>query len=138
LAEDVLLVGAGSASPIIAWTVRLYMKSLKLIFWAGASRMQGLESDGEIAEVRIHAPQLVQSHPHFGHSHSAHFEPGPLMPCIGSQDWDIRLEYELPKLPGRGQSLSTPRTPMSTSLGSQKMKFVIVSSVSHGILGDGR
>ena len=77
--EDVLLVGANSAAPIIAWTDKA-LKTLRVNIIGKSGDLQSLplkEADGEIVKVALHAPHLVQSQPHFlVHSQSRCFQSG--------------------------------------------------------------
>ena len=135
--EDVLLVGANSATPIVAWTDKA-MKNLKVNVLGKPGDIQSLslkESDGELVKVTLHAPHLVQSRPHFlVHSQSAVSNRADVY-HIDLTSGNIKKEYELPKLPGPG----------AISTGSQEAnvyftrltedEVIVVSSVSHGILG---
>ncbi|KAJ5034959.1 uncharacterized protein L3040_008226 [Drepanopeziza brunnea f. sp. 'multigermtubi'] len=136
-AEDVLIVGANSALPIIAWTDKAF-KNLKVNVLGKASSLQSLplkESDGEIIKVSIHAPNLVQSLPHFlVHSHSATSNRADVY-HIDLKTWAIKKEYELPKLRGKGAiSVSSQEGNVYFTRVTED-EVIIVSSVSHGILG---
>jgi hypothetical protein len=134
---DVLLVGANSASPIVAWTDKA-MKNLKVNLLGKASDLHTLplkESDGEIVKVTLHAPHLVQSLPHFlVHSQSALSNRADVY-HIDLVRGTIKKAYELPKLSGPG----------AISLGSKEANIfftrltedevILLSSASHGILG---
>jgi hypothetical protein len=136
-AEDVLLVGANSAAPIIAWTDKA-LKNLKVNILGKSGSLQSLplkESDGEIVKVSINAPELVQSLPHFlVHSHSAvsnradvyHIE-------LGSGN--IKEAYELPKLPGKGAISTSSQDANVYFTRHTDDEVLIFSSASHGILG---
>ena len=135
--EDVLLVGANSASPIVAWTDKA-MKNLKVNLLGKSGDMQSLplkESDGEIVKVTLHAPHLVQSLPHFlVHSQSAVSNRADVY-HINLASGKIEKEYELPKLPGPG-AISTGNSDANiyfTRLTEDEV--ILFSSVSHGILG---
>ena len=134
--EDVLLVGANSAAPIVTWTDK-DMKNLKVNI-LGNRDTQSLplqESDGEIVKVTLHAPHLVQSLPHFMvHSQSAVSNRADVY-HISLASGRIEKEYELPKRPGPG-AISVGCSDANvyfTRLTEDEV--ILVSSVSHGILG---
>jgi hypothetical protein len=135
--EDVLLVGANSASPIVAWTDKS-MKNLKVNLLGKSGDIQSLplkESDGDIVKVTLHAPHLVHSLPHFlVHSQSAVSNRADVY-HINLATGKIDKEYELPKLPGPGAiSLGTQEANVYFTRLTED-EVILVSSVSHGILG---
>ncbi len=135
--EDVLIVGANSAAPIIAWTDK-GIKNLKVNILGKAGSVQTLplkEADGELVKVSIHAPQLVQSLPHFlVHSHSAVSNRADVY-HIDLKTGNIVKEYELPKLAGKGAVSVSSQDANVYFTRITEDEVVIVSSVSHGILG---
>jgi hypothetical protein len=135
--EDVLLVGANSAAPIIAWTDKT-MKNLKVNILGKSGSLQTLplkESDGEIVKVTIHAPELVQSMPHFlVHSQSAVSNRADVY-HIDFATGNINKEYELPKLPGKGAVSTSSQDANVYFTRTTQDEVIIVSSASHGILG---
>ena len=135
--EDVLLVGANSASPIVAWTDRT-MKNLKVNLLGKSGDIQSLplkESDGEITKVTLHAPQLVQSLPHFlVHSQSAVSNRADVY-HINLANGKIEKEYELPKLPGPGAISTGSQDANVYFTRLTEDEVILLSSASHGILG---
>ncbi|KAL5325101.1 hypothetical protein ACEPPN_006223 [Leptodophora sp. 'Broadleaf-Isolate-01'] len=136
-AEDVLLVGANSASPIIAWTDKS-VNNLKVNILGKSSSLQTLplkEADGEIEKVSIHAPELVQSFPHFlVHIHSAVANRADVY-HIDLKTGGINKAYSLPKLPGNGAVSVSSQDANVFFTRITENEAVVVSSVSHGILG---
>ncbi|TGO46960.1 hypothetical protein BOTNAR_0554g00070 [Botryotinia narcissicola] len=135
--EDVLLVGANSAAPIIAWTDRS-LKSLKVNILGKPSDLQTLplkESDGELTKVSIHAPNLAQSLPHFlVHSHSATSNRADVY-HIDMKIGSISKAYEIPKLAGSGAfSTSSQGANVYFTRFTEEETFIF-SSMSHGVLG---
>lgn len=135
--EDILLVGANSAAPIIAWTDRS-LKNLKVNILGKPNDLQTLplkSSDGELTNVAIHAPNSAQSLPHFlVHSHSATSNRADVY-HIDITSGSISKAYELPKLAGRGVfTISTQDANVYFTRFTED-ETVIFSSVSHGILG---
>ncbi|KAE9365198.1 DUF1620-domain-containing protein [Stipitochalara longipes BDJ] len=135
--EDVLLVGANSAAPIIAWADKT-MKNLKVNLLGKSGSLQTLplkDSDGEIVKVTIHAPELVQSLSHFlVHSHSAVSNRADVY-HIDIASGNINKEYELPKLPGKGAISTSSQDANVYFTRTTQDEVLIVSSASHGILG---
>ena len=136
-AEDVLLVGANSAAPIVAWADKA-LKNLHVNILGKAGHLQTLPlkgSDGELVDVTLHTPQLVQSHPHFlVHSESKVSNRADVY-HIDLASGTISKAYELPKVAGKGAfSVSSQDANVYfTRLTGEEV--VIVSSESHGILG---
>ena len=136
--EDVLLVGANSAAPIIAWTDKT-VKNLKVNILGKSGSLQSLplkESDGEIARVALHAPHLIQSLPHFlVHSFSATSNRADVY-HIDLTSGGISKAYELPTLPGSG-TVSTSSLEANVYFTRVTEKDVsIVSSAADKVLGN--
>lgn len=135
--EDVLLVGANSAAPIIAWTDKT-MGNLKVNILGKAGNLQSLplkEADGEIVSVTLHAPHLIQSLPHFLlHSFSAKSNRADVY-HIDLATGIISKGYELPTLPGSGTISTSSQEANVYFTRVTKTEVIIVSSASHAILG---
>ncbi len=134
--EDVLFVGANMAAPIIAWADKS-LKALNVnILGSKQIRSLNLASVSEdINKVVIHAPHLVQSQSHFlvhSQSSTSHWAD---VYHIDIAAGTITEAYHLPKLPGKGA--------FSTSSSDDNVYFtrhtqdevIVVSSISHGVLG---
>ncbi|TVY89072.1 ER membrane protein complex subunit [Lachnellula willkommii] len=136
-AEDVLLVGANSAAPIVAWTDKT-LKNLKVNLLGKAGDLQSLplkESDGPIINVALHAPNLVQSQPHFlVHTHSSVSNRADVY-HIDLASGSIKKAYELPKLPGQGAVSTSSQEANVYFTRHTADEVIIVSSASHAILG---
>ncbi|EPE35026.1 Quinoprotein alcohol dehydrogenase-like protein [Glarea lozoyensis ATCC 20868] len=135
--EDVLLVGANSAAPIVAWADKA-MKTLKVNLLGKPGDIQSLplkDSDGAIKKVELHAPHLVQSLPHFlVHSHTETSNRADVY-HIDLASGNIKKAYDLPKLPGQGAiSVSSQEANVYFTRLTQD-EVIVVSSASHGILG---
>ncbi|CZR63742.1 uncharacterized protein PAC_13639 [Phialocephala subalpina] len=135
--EDVLLVGANSASPIIAWTDKDF-KNLKINVLGRSAAIVTLplkEADGPITEVEIHAPHLIQSLPHFlVHSYSATANRADVY-HVNLASGSVEKEYELPKLPGKGAVSVSSQDANVYFTRLTEDECIVVSSASHGILG---
>lgn len=131
--EDVILVGANSAAPIVAWT-----DDARKTLWVnvlGTKTRQEFPLPEDTAAVEIHAPHLVQSQPHFlVHSKTATGHRGEVF-HVDLKTNTISKAYSLPLLPGPGS--------FSTSSDGANVYFtritedevILVSSHSHGVLG---
>ncbi|KAB8295863.1 hypothetical protein EYC80_008684 [Monilinia laxa] len=135
--EDVLLVGANSAAPIIAWTDKS-LKNLKVNILGKPSNLQSLplkSSDGELTEVSVHAPTLAQSLPHFlVHSHSATSNRADVY-HIDLESGSISKAYEIPKLVGKGVFSTSSQDVNVYFTRFTEDETVVFSSMSHGMLG---
>ncbi|RFU32415.1 hypothetical protein B7463_g3947, partial [Scytalidium lignicola] len=134
--QDVLLVGANSAVPIIAWADKA-KKNLNVNI-LGKSNIQSLplkELDGEILEVTLHAPHLIQSQPHFlVHSQSAASTRADVY-HIDLTTGAIKKAYELPQLKGKGTVATNSQDANVYFIRFTEFEAILVSSASHGILG---
>jgi outer membrane protein assembly factor BamB len=134
--EDVLFVGANMAAPIIAWADKS-LKGLNVnILGTKQVRSLNLAAGGEdINKVVIHAPHLVQSQPHFlvhSQSSASHWAE---VYHIDIAAGTIAEAYHLPKLPGKG-AFSTSSSDANVYFTRHTQdEVIIVSSISHGVLG---
>lgn len=131
--EDVVLVGANSASPIVAWTDDA-RKTLSVNVLGTKTKQEFALPEGTV-DVEIHAPHLVQSQPHFlVHSKTAAGHRGEVF-HIDLKTNTISKAYSLPDAAGPGS--------FSTSSNGANVYFTritedevsLVSSQSHGVLG---
>ncbi|TWU71879.1 hypothetical protein ED733_000521 [Metarhizium rileyi] len=130
--EDVMFVGANSAAPIAAWTSRGLSKlSINVL---GTKTKQEFTLPDGTQSLRVHAPHLAQSQPHFlvhigtksGHKAEVYH--------TDLKSGQISKAYVLPHLSGPGA--------FSTSSDAANVYFTritadeisIVSSESHGVL----
>lgn len=131
-AEDVMFVGANSAAPIAAWASRGLSKlSVNVL---GTKSKQDFTLPDGTDSIRIHAPHLIQSQPHFlvhigtkaGHKAEVYH--------TDLKSGHVSKAYDLPQLSGPGA--------FSTSSDAANVYFtritddeiIIVSSESHGVL----
>jgi hypothetical protein len=135
--EDVLLVGANSAAPIVAWTDKT-LKNLRVNILGKSGDLHSLplkDSDGDLVRVTLHAPHLVHSQPHFlVHSQSAVSNRADVY-HIDLASGSIKKEYELPKLPGSGAISTSSQEANVYFTRLTEDEVIVVASVSHGILG---
>ncbi|TRX90004.1 hypothetical protein FHL15_009105 [Xylaria flabelliformis] len=131
--EDVMFVGANSASPIVAWTntgnTKLNVNVL------GLKTKQEFPLAADTVEVEIHAPHTIQSSPHFlVHSRTKSGNRADVF-HIDLKSNAITKAYELPLLEG-GSAFSTSSSGSNVYFTRVTDEEVIVtSSTSHGILG---
>lgn len=135
--DDILFVGANTASPLLAWTDKAF-KTLKvnIIGTKGVSTFNIENSSGEeIQKVVLHAPHNINSLPHFlvhyqtAGSHWAEVYHADLKAS------SISKAYDLPKLAGKGAfaTSTTDANVYFTRITAEEV--IVVSSASHGVLG---
>ncbi|KAL2117835.1 hypothetical protein VTJ04DRAFT_7495 [Mycothermus thermophilus] len=130
--EDVVLVGANSAAPVVVWT-----NAARETLWVNVlgtnTRHEFALPDGTVS-VEVHAPHLVQSQPHFlVHSRTATGHRGDVF-HVDLKTNAVSKAYSLPHLAGPGA--------FSTSSDGASVYFtriteeeaILVSSQSHGVL----
>ncbi|RDW62164.1 DUF1605-containing protein [Coleophoma cylindrospora] len=134
--EDILLVGASSAAPILAWTDQAKQEVKVNIL--GKKAVQNLalkEADGKLTKVTLHAPHLSQSQPHFlVFSQSASANRADVY-HIDLKSNAITKAYELPKLEGTGTISTSSQDGNVFFTRMAQGEAILVSSASHGILG---
>ncbi|KAL2269075.1 hypothetical protein VTJ83DRAFT_3921 [Remersonia thermophila] len=130
--EDVVLVGANSAAPIVGWT-----DAAKKTLWVnvlGSKTRHPFPLADDTVSVEIHAPHLVQSRPHFlVHTRTATGHRGQVF-HIDLKTHTVTQAYGLPHLAGPGA--------FSTSSDGANVYFtritedevILLSSQSHGVL----
>ena len=135
-ADDIVFVGANSASPLIAWTDKA-RKILKINV-IGSKHVSSLNipnDTGEFIEtVVLHAPHTVRSVPHFlVHYQTANAHWAEVYHVdIGASS--VSPSHSLPKLRGQGCfSLSTEDANVFF-LRTSDMENTLTSSASHGLL----
>lgn len=131
-AEDVMFVGANSAAPIAAWASRGLSKlSVNVL---GTKTKQEFTLPDGTETLRIHAPHLAQSQPHFLLHIGSKTGHKAIVYHTDLKSGQVSKAYELPHLSGPGA--------FSTSSDAANVYFTritandisIVSSESHGIL----
>ncbi|KAH7634381.1 hypothetical protein B0T09DRAFT_378274 [Sordaria sp. MPI-SDFR-AT-0083] len=131
--DDVILVGANSAAPIIAWTDDVRGKLRVSVL--GQKTRQEFPLPADTVSVEIHAPHLVQSLPHFlVHSktptgHTAEVYHVDLRTSV------ITKAYQLPFTPGPGafSTSSNGANVYFTRITDEEL--IIFSSASDTVLG---
>ncbi|KAK7536911.1 uncharacterized protein J3D65DRAFT_623766 [Phyllosticta citribraziliensis] len=135
--ENILFVGANTASPLLAWTDKAF-KTLKVnVIGSKSTASFAIENPTaeEIEQVVLHAPHRINSFPHFlvhyqtAQSHWAEVYHADV------KTGAITKAYSLPKLGGSG-AFSTSTVDANvyfTRITSDQV--IVVASTSHGILG---
>jgi len=135
-AEDVLLVGANSASPIVAFADKA--KKRVMINILGDKNM--LEpfpldhNEGEVVRVALHAPYLIQSQPHFLVQSFSEKANSAVVYHIDQKKGQIRRAYDLPHLPGSGVISTSSQDANVYFTRVTEDEVITVSSDSHAIL----
>ncbi|KAK2768042.1 DUF1620 domain containing protein [Colletotrichum kahawae] len=131
--EDLLLVGANSASPIIAWTDAAHSKLKVNVL--GTKTKQEFPLPADTLEVAIHAPHHLQSEPHFlVHSRTKTGNKGEVY-HVNIKNNAIARDHELPLLPGLGAFSTSSEGANVWFTRITEEEVILTSSSSHAILG---
>ncbi|KAF5490074.1 ER membrane protein complex subunit 1 [Colletotrichum siamense] len=131
--EDLLLVGANSASPIIAWTDAAHSKLKVNVL--GTKTKQEFTLPADTLEVAIHAPHHLQSEPHFlVHSRTKAGNKGEVY-HVNIKNNAITRDHELPLLPGLGAFSTSSEGANVWFTRITEEEVILTSSSSHAILG---
>ncbi|KAF3807310.1 ER membrane protein complex subunit 1 [Colletotrichum gloeosporioides] len=131
--EDLLLVGANSASPIIAWTDAAHSKLKVNVL--GTKTKQEFPLPADTLEVAIHAPHHLQAEPHFlVHSRTKAGNKGEVY-HINIKNNAIARDHELPLLPGLGAFSTSSEGANVWFTRITEEEVILTSSSSHAILG---
>ncbi|KAK0730012.1 hypothetical protein B0H67DRAFT_560492 [Lasiosphaeris hirsuta] len=131
-ADDVMFVGANSASPIVAWTDDTRQK-LRVNVLGTKSRQEFSLPTGTVS-VEIHAPHLVQSDPHFlVHSRTATGNRADVY-HVDPKTNTITKAYDLPLLSGPGAFSTTSNGANVYFTRITDDEIILLSSESHGVL----
>ncbi|KAG6003152.1 hypothetical protein E4U21_002306 [Claviceps maximensis] len=131
-AEDVMFVGANSAAPIAAWTSRGLSKlSINVL---GTKTKQDITLLDDTVSVRLHAPHLTQSLPHFlvhittktGHKAEVYH--------TDLKTAQISKAYDLPHLAGKGAFSTSSEAANVYFTRITREEVTVLSSESHGVL----
>ncbi|KAG5972387.1 hypothetical protein E4U55_000831 [Claviceps digitariae] len=131
-AEDVMFVGANSAAPIVAWTSRGLSKlSINVL---GTKTKQDVTLPDDTVSVRLHAPHLTQSLPHFlvhiatktGHKAEVYH--------TDLKTGQVSKAYDLPHLPGQGAFSTSSEAANVYFTRITREEVTVLSSESHAVL----
>lgn len=133
--EDILTVGANSASPIIAWTDKTRgLLKVNIIGTKGVSTFNVASTGTEIKKISLHAPYHIDAHAHFLVHYETSTEHWAEVYHVDLKSSTVKKAYSLSRLGGAGV--------FSTSVSDANVYFTrvsegevsVVSSASHGIL----
>ncbi|KAI9683302.1 MAG: hypothetical protein M1822_006167 [Bathelium mastoideum] len=136
-ADDILFVGANTASPIIAWTDKT-RKTVKInILGSKSVSTFAVESSAkeEVERITLHASHKISSLPHFLIHYQTSERHWAEVFHINPNSASITKAYSLPKLAGKGVFATTPSDANVYFTRVTEDEFSVVSSASHGILG---
>lgn len=131
-AEDVMFVGANSAAPIAAWaSLGLSKLSINVL---GTRTKQDITLPADTVSVRVHAPHLTQSLPHFlvhigtktGHKGQVYH--------TDLKTGQVSKAYDLPHLAGNGAFSTSSEAANVYFTRITREEVTVVSSESHGVL----
>ncbi|KAI0389427.1 DUF1620-domain-containing protein [Xylariaceae sp. FL0594] len=131
--EDVMFVGANSASPVVAWTDNT-LTTLNVNVLGVKAKQEFPLAPGTVG-VEIHAPHTIQSSPHFlVHSRTQSGSKAEVF-HVDLKTNVITKAYELPLLQGASAfSTSSVGTNVYFTRVTDE-EVIVTSSSSHGILG---
>lgn len=131
--QDIMLVGANSAAPIVAWADESLTKVRVNVL--GTKNTQEFPLPSDTTAVEIHAPYLAQSQPHFLVFSRTKVGTKAEVYHVDLKSSTIKKAYDLPHLAGSGavSTSSDGANVYFTRITDDEM--VLVSSTSHGILG---
>ncbi|KAL0937336.1 DUF1620 domain containing protein [Colletotrichum truncatum] len=131
--EDIMFVGANSASPIVAWTDPSHTKLKVNVLGTKAKQEFPLPSD--TLQVAIHAPHHLHSEPHFlVHSRTSTGNKGDVY-HVNIKTNAITKDHELPLLPGLGAFSTSSEGANVWFTRITDEEVILTSSNSHAILG---
>ncbi|KAK4961643.1 hypothetical protein LTR10_002133 [Elasticomyces elasticus] len=135
--ENIVSVGANSASPMIAWTDSLYT-TLKVNV-VGMKSIQSFDiashDDSPIEHVKVHAPYHVNSLSHFLVHYQTATSHWADVFHINLKNGKVEKAYSLPKLAGRGAFSTSTSDANVYFTRVTRDEITTVSSASHGVLG---
>ncbi|KAI9676046.1 MAG: hypothetical protein M1817_000789 [Caeruleum heppii] len=133
--NDVLFVGANSASPIIVWADKA-SEVLKVNI-IGSKHISSLPIEGGKANIRkmtVHAPHLTNARPHFLVQYQAAKTHWAEVYHIDLAVSTVSKAYSLPKMAGHGVFSTSTQDANVYFTRNTKSEVIIVSSASHGVL----
>ncbi|TEA15052.1 ER membrane protein complex subunit 1 [Colletotrichum sidae] len=131
--DDVMFVGANSASPIVAWTDG--ERSKLKINVLGTKSKQEFPLPADTLEVAIHAPHHLQAEPHFlVHSRTKAGNKGEVF-HVNLKNNAISKDHDLPLLPGLGAFSTSSEGANVWFTRITEDEVILTSSNSHAILG---
>ncbi|KAH8880129.1 DUF1620-domain-containing protein [Thozetella sp. PMI_491] len=130
--DDVIMVGANSAAPVLAWVDNARSK-LRINVLGTKSRQEFPLAENTLS-VEIHAPSLVQSLPHFlVHSKTTTGNRAEVF-HVDLKRNSVEKAYDLPHLSGSGafSASSSDANVYFTRITEEEL--ILLSSASHGVL----
>ncbi|EGY21120.1 hypothetical protein VD0002_g8647 [Verticillium dahliae] len=131
--DDIMFVGANSASPIVAWADK--GRSKLHVNVLGTKKKHEFPLPADTTEVAIHAPHHLQSEPHFlVHSRTPTANKADVY-HIDLKTSAVTKAYELPLLPGVGAFSTSSQGANVWFTRITDDEVILTSSESHAILG---
>jgi hypothetical protein len=133
--DNVLFVGAGSASPIVAWTDKAFkVLKINVLGTKSLSVFAVDKKDDEIHRIVIHAPKHASALPHFLVHYDGKESHWAEVYHIDIVKSTIKKAYDLPKLAGKGAFAVSTSDANVHFTRVAKGGLLVVSSASHGIM----
>ncbi|KAI9777052.1 MAG: DUF1620 super [Geoglossum umbratile] len=134
--QSILFVGANSASPIIAWADKA-SKVLKVNV-IGSKHVNSIdipnESGEDITKIRVHAPHITRSLPHFLVHYQSATRNWAEIYHIDLSASTVSKAYTLPKLEGQGAFSTSTQDANVFFTRITRNELLLLSSASHGVL----
>ncbi|KAH0559447.1 hypothetical protein GP486_004037 [Trichoglossum hirsutum] len=134
--QSILFVGANTASPIIAWADKA-SKVLKVNV-IGSKHVSSIDIPNEggdvIRKIRVHAPHITRSLPHFLVHYQSSTRNWAEVYHIDLSASTVSKAYSLPKLAGQGAFSTSTQDANVFFTRSTENELILLSSTSHGVL----
>ncbi|KAH0538699.1 hypothetical protein FGG08_004716 [Glutinoglossum americanum] len=134
--QSILFVGANSASPIIAWSDKA-SKVLKVNV-IGSKHISSIdipnENGEDIKKIRVHAPHITRSLPHFLVHYQSETRNWAEVYHINLSTSTVSKAYSLPKLAGPGAFSTSTQDANVFFTRNTENELLLLSSTSHGVL----
>ncbi|RKF74162.1 ER membrane protein complex subunit 1 [Golovinomyces cichoracearum] len=136
--DDLLVIEPNSAAPIVAWTDRAKKNiNVNILTRSGAvsDRIPVDQKDGSIGKIRLYAPEIFESQPHFLLYIESEKSNKAEVYHVDIKGGKYNIAYELPRLIGKGAiTISCEDSGLYFTQISQD-EAITVSSTSNQILG---
>jgi hypothetical protein len=134
-ADNIVFVGSGSASPIVAWTDKAFkVLKINVLGTKSVSVFAIDKKDDEVERIVIHAPQRANALPHFLVHYDGKENHWAEVYHIDIVKSSITKAYDLPKLAGKGAFAVSTSDANVHFTRVAKGGLLVVSSVSHGVM----
>ncbi|KAI9861053.1 MAG: DUF1620 super [Trichoglossum hirsutum] len=134
--RSILFVGANSASPIIAWADKASRVLKVNVIGSKHVSSMDIPNDGgdDITKIRVHAPHITRSLPHFLVHYQSNTKNWAEVYHIDLSASTVSKAYSLPKLAGQGAFSTSTQDANVFFTRNTEDELILLSSASHGVL----